>query len=74
MSKIIKNTTRNHFTEIIRQLKMEEAAHLLTQTDDFIEKISKYVGYSSSNNFARTFRNYYGISPLNYSKKSHQYQ
>ncbi|MBD5490306.1 MAG: helix-turn-helix transcriptional regulator [Lachnospiraceae bacterium] len=52
MSKIIKNTTRNHFTEIIRQLKMEEAVHLLTQTDDSIEKISKHVGYSSSNNFA----------------------
>lgn len=74
MSKIIKNTTGKHFTEIIRQLKMEEAAHLLTQTDDSVEKISKHVGYSSSDHFARTFRNYYGISPLNYRKKNHRYQ
>lgn len=74
MSKIIKSTTGENFTEIIKRLKMEEASSLLIQTDDPIEKISEQTGYNSSDHFARTFRNYYGISPMKYRKKNKQYE
>lgn len=73
MSKIIKNITGDNFTEIIKRLKMEEASDLLIQTDYSIEKISEQAGYNSSDHFARTFRKYYGISPLNYRKKNRTY-
>lgn len=74
MSKIIKKVTGNSFVEIIRKLKMEEAATLLINTDDSIEKISEKVSYSSSDHFARTFRKYYGISPMKYRKQHKQFQ
>lgn len=74
ISKIIKKVTGNSFVEIIRKLKMEEAAALLMDTDDSIEKISEKTGYSSSDHFARTFRNYYGISPMKYRKQHKQFQ
>ena len=73
MSKIIKKITGDSFTETLRKLKMEEASTLLIQTDDSIEKISEQAGYHSSDHFARTFRKYYGISPLKYRKKYRQY-
>lgn len=71
MSKIIRKATGNSFTEIIRMLKMEEAARLLIHSDDSIEKISEQAGFNSADHFARTFRKHYGISPLKY-RKTHQ--
>ncbi len=73
MSKIIKKMTGNNFTETLRKLRMEEASNLLMKSDDSIEKISEQIGYNSSDHFARTFRKYYGISPLKYRKKHQQY-
>ncbi len=73
MSKIIKKITGDSFTETLRKLKMEEASNLLIQSDDSIEKISEQAGYHSSDHFTRTFRKYYGISPLKYRKKYRQY-
>lgn len=65
--------TGNNFTETLRKLRMEEASNLLMKSDDSIEKISEQIGYNSSDHFARTFRKYYGISPLKYRKKHQQY-
>lgn len=73
ISKIIKKITGDSFSETLRKLKMEEAANLLIQSDDSIEKISEQAGYNSSDHFTRTFRKYYGISPLKYRKKHRQY-
>ncbi len=73
ISKIIKKVTGDSFSETIKKLKMEEASNLLIQTDDTIETISEHAGYNSSDHFARTFRQYYGISPLKYRKKNRKY-
>ena len=51
------------FSEIVRKLRMEEAALLLRGGKLSSKEISYRVGYSSPEHFSRTFKAYFGLSP-----------
>lgn len=68
LSKVIKMTTGQNYTHLIKQLKMSEAIRYLEKTDYSIEKISEIVGYNSVDHFYRIFRAFQGLSPQQYRK------
>ncbi|MBP3783782.1 MAG: helix-turn-helix transcriptional regulator [Butyrivibrio sp.] len=70
LSIMIKKLTGKNFTDLIRELKMTDAAHYLTTTTKSIEEIATLTGYNSSDQFTRTFREYYGITPSKYRKRA----
>ena len=46
--------------------KLSEAARILKSTDMSVAEIAEAVGYDDSGNFARVFKQTYGLSPQNY--------
>lgn len=51
------------FSGLVLEKRMEKAALLLRNTDLTIEKIAAMLGYSNSSNFYKAFREYYHMSP-----------
>ena len=47
-------------------LRMEEAKKLLRQTDLNISDVSRQSGYADASSFARRFKQYAGVTPLQY--------
>ena len=62
-SRLIRDRTGLSFSQIVRRLRMEEAAHLLRHGRLCAKEVSYMVGYSSPEHFSRTFKAYYGVSP-----------
>ena len=55
-----------NYSRYITSLRLEQAAKLLTDTDDTALSIGYQVGYSAPNYFCRAFKKFYGISPSRY--------
>ena len=53
-------------TAFIRQVKINEARHLLQHTDKSLLTISSYLGFSSQSHFSRAFKAMTGESPGDY--------
>ena len=66
LSSMIRKATGRTYTSIINQLRMEDAALRLRQTNDRIADIAYAVGCHSPEHFSRSFRAYYGLSPEEY--------
>lgn len=66
LSTIIKKQTGYTFSEILRRIRMENAAELLRSTDLKVEQICENVGYNDSTQFIKTFKKYYGTTPLRF--------
>lgn len=69
-------TLRRHLNEIgvtylnlLDEVKYKEAATLLLKSDMEIQGIALYLGYIQPANFARAFKKWSGMSPINYRKK-----
>ncbi len=62
--------TGTHFSELVQKVRMEHAARLLRTSRYRTYEISRIVGYSTPKNFARRFREYYGVSPSEYRRAS----
>ena len=70
--------TRSHFSvlykkqfgvspgEDLQRITMELAASLLKESRMSVEEIAKESGYSSSENFIRSFKKMFGTTPLKY--------
>lgn len=54
------------FSQILLEQRMERAVILLKGTNLSLLEISEMLGYSSSSNFYKAFKKYYGISPREY--------
>jgi len=52
------------------RLRLDRAAALLSTTDLSVTEVSRQVGFSDSNYFARRFRQRYGASPSRYRRKA----
>lgn len=52
----------------LRRRRMEEAAFLLTTTDQPITQIAEAVGYQNASKFSAAFRSIYGLTPREYKK------
>lgn len=68
LSTIVRKQTGFTFSFIIRRIKMENAAEMLTKTNLKVEQICENVGYSDTTQFIKTFKAYFGSTPLKYRK------
>ena len=50
----------------LREIRMNEAARLLSDTKRPIAEISEHVGYSKQGKYAAVFKKQFGLSPLEY--------
>lgn len=55
--------------DYIHQIKLKEAASLLQYSNYSITEISNYLGYSTQSYFTARFKEYYGLTPLQFRKK-----
>ena len=54
--------------ELLRELRMQQAAALLAQTDIPVKRIAHLAGFKSRSAFSRTFTKMIGVSPRSYRK------
>lgn len=66
LSRLFKQVYDVTLTDFIYQKRMKSAALLLKSTNDKIQEIAEKSGYLSPHSFARAFRSFYGISPVEY--------
>ncbi len=66
LSSFFKQHTNEMFSEYIMKIKMEKAAEMLVRPQVKIYEICEELGYSTANNFSRSFKAYYNISPSEY--------
>lgn len=66
LSKLIKRYAGCTFLEFVRRKKLEKAAALLSSGDLPIKDVPEAAGFSDSSHFYRTFRDCYGMTPLEY--------
>ena len=69
-STLLHRETGKSFSELLTQQRMERAVVLLKGTALPIEEIAFMLGYSNSSNFYKVFREYYGLSPREYTARS----
>ncbi|GGD87738.1 helix-turn-helix domain-containing protein [Paenibacillus nasutitermitis] len=68
LSKIFKGETGQTYSEFILDLKMAKAKQWLEHTDIPIKEISSKLGYSSVQNFTRTFKQWFDVPPGEFRK------
>nr|MBQ4319163.1 helix-turn-helix domain-containing protein [Clostridia bacterium] len=66
ISRLIKEYTGETFMELVRGMKMKHAGVMLKNPQIPIDIVAESVGYSTSSHFYRTFKNYYGVTPIEY--------
>ncbi len=67
--KKIKAITGESPSQVIRQIRLETAERLLIENNSTIAEVAYKVGFSSPNNFSRSFKAYFGDTPKNYKAK-----
>lgn len=71
ISGLLHKETGKTFSQILLEKRMEHALVLMKGTDLSNEEIADIVGYSSTTNYYKAFRRFYGMSPRDYMAKSH---
>lgn len=66
--KMFKKKTGFGFSEYIKEVRVMEAAKLLSETDLSITEVALSVGYNDSSYFAKVFKNIKGTTPLVFRK------
>lgn len=65
VSKIIKSSFGKNFTDVVAEVRIEEAKHLLK--DDYrVKEIAYMVGFQSQSYFAKMFKKMVGVTPSEY--------
>lgn len=67
--KIFKNVTGNSFLDYVKRCRLENAYYLLTETVKNVSEIGEESGFSNFSYFIRSFKETYGMSPLQFRKK-----
>ncbi len=62
-SYLFKAETGRNFSEYLEELRMQQAMHLLKETDTPLSELYTHLGYSNPNSFRRAFKKIYGSSP-----------
>ncbi|GAB3416569.1 two-component regulator propeller domain-containing protein [Niabella aquatica] len=68
----IKVMTGSSPVELIKTIRMKQAAMLLEKSNVTVSEVAYQVGYSSLSYFSSAFNNYWGISPTQYQKTKRQ--
>lgn len=72
LSKLVKEKTGITFTDYLNKLRINKSIKLLLSDNNYsIKSIASMVGYSTQHYFSRAFKNYTGLSPVNY-RNEHQ--
>lgn len=66
LSRLFKKEIKVNISRFIKNVRMEKAKYLLSNTNHKVNKISQMVGYNNLSYFCQCFREYYGISPEKY--------
>lgn len=66
LSKMIKDIIGVSFANILQEVKLKEACHLLATTDISMNEISSMIGYKSQVYFSRVFKRKLGVTPFEY--------
>ncbi|HAQ39455.1 MAG TPA: DNA-binding response regulator [Clostridiales bacterium] len=76
ITKIVKQKTGISFTDYLNKLRINMAIKLLMDKDSYhtVNEIANMVGYSSQHYFSRAFKNYTGLSPVQYRNKNENIQ
>ena len=69
VSKIYKLETGEGISDYIYRLRMERAAHLLSETNERIQEIARKTGYQNPSHFSRVFKKYFNLTPDEYREK-----
>ena len=56
------------YAQLIRKLRMEQAADMLLQEKYSVETIGSTVGYANTSSFCRAFAAYYKMTPGEYAE------
>ena len=56
------------YSELLNEIRMEKAADLLLDGKSKIAQISDAVGFATQSRFARAFKNYFGVTPMEYKR------
>ena len=70
LGKHIKATTGKNYTEIVRELRLNEAKRLLKDTDWSMDKIAEQAGYNNQVHFYREFKSGVGETPGAYRRRT----
>lgn len=70
LSHEFKNATGYNFTDLLNLTRVEEGVKLLIDTDMSLTEISEEVGFSHTRYFNKHFKNYYGLTPLQFRRKN----
>ncbi len=69
LSSFFKQHTGEMFSEYVIKTKMRKASEMLINPGVKIYEICEELGYSTANNFSRSFKTYYNVSPSEYRQK-----
>lgn len=70
LSLIINQSKGTHFFDFINGYRVEEAKHLLRETDQTIQQIMFEVGFNSKSSFNMAFRKHTSLTPSAYRKQT----
>lgn len=65
----LKELTNQSTRDLIRNVRLKQAAQLLENTDYNISEISDLTGFSSITIFSRSFKDLYGVTPSEYASQ-----
>ena len=71
LSSLFHKETGKTVTDYVNSRRMDEAANLLRTTQLQIQTIASHCGINDSNYFSKTFKKYYGTSPLRFRAQNH---
>lgn len=69
-SSLFKEYTGSNFVNYLKEIRIEKAKELLTETDLRINEISVKIGYDNEKHFMKTFKASCGVSPSEYRKNA----
>ena len=72
LGKLFLQKTGKNFNTYLNEIRVRQAARLLTETDLKVYEIAEKVGYKKIDLFHQKFKEYYNISPIEYRKQHHQ--
>ena len=68
VSKKFKDEVGKTYTESLHERRINESCRMLFDSDESIETIAEYIGYSDSKKYRKKFKEIVGISPREYKK------
>lgn len=68
LSSLIKKYTNKSFSEILQEVRLQEACYYLEKTDISIEEIGILMGYYDRSYFNRVFKKHFHLTPGDYRK------